>query len=323
MGGSGNWGSVRGSGGSLRGALQGSLRGESEQASPTEIMVHWGAAKGDSVSFFSLEFAGATSTVTRTLKYKEIFRDPQDASPDSDFRYQRLVEGLQPGTSYAFRVRGFNGFGPGEYSYKLFTTRPAAPNTPVITTISSEAVTLRWVFSASFFRHIEELKRLFEDADIDKSGAVSREELTACLESGGCTAELKGFLNKIAYKIGLDVSQGYAALFDMMEGDDDGTLSWEEFETFFMSAGWAATDSLPSSVASVRASATGSVRASVTSLNTAASEGRSKGEQVNSLTYVVERCKNEFLDEYEEALKTGTFSHFYVHDLITLVVTLK
>ena len=92
-------------------------------ASPTEIMIHWGPQKNDSVSFFSLEFAGATSTSAsnnaRTLKYKEIFRDPEDANPDSDFRYSQCVEGLQPGTSYGFRIRGFNGFGPGEYTYKI------------------------------------------------------------------------------------------------------------------------------------------------------------------------------------------------------------
>ena len=27
-------------------------------------------------------------------------------------------------------------------------------------------------------------------------------------------------------------------MFDMIEGDDDGTLSWKEFEAFFMAHGW-------------------------------------------------------------------------------------
>jgi hypothetical protein len=34
------------------------------------------------------------------------------------------------------------------------------------------------------------------------------------------------------------MDQGYTALFDNIEGDDDECISWEEFEKFFMSAGW-------------------------------------------------------------------------------------
>ena len=33
------------------------------------------------------------------------------------------------------------------------------------------------------------------------------------------------------------MSQGFASLFDKIEGDDDNTLSWEEFEKFFVAAG--------------------------------------------------------------------------------------
>jgi hypothetical protein len=89
----------------------------------TEIMVHWGATPGNSVSFFSLEMSGPVGLGHPDRKYREIFRDPEDASPDSEFRYSHLIEGLLAGTSYPFRVRGFNGFGPSEYSYKVFTTR--------------------------------------------------------------------------------------------------------------------------------------------------------------------------------------------------------
>ena len=32
--------------------------------------------------------------------------------------------------------------------------------------------------------------------------------------------------------------KGLGAVFDMIEGDDDGTLSWKEFEAFFMGHGW-------------------------------------------------------------------------------------
>ena len=42
-----------------------------------------------------------------------------DAEPDSDFTFAHLLRDLQPGTSYAFRIRAFNGYGPGEYTYKV------------------------------------------------------------------------------------------------------------------------------------------------------------------------------------------------------------
>ncbi len=62
--------------------------------------------------------------------------------------------------------------------------------------------------SAGFFRRIEELKRIFQLADSDKSGAVSREELTAVLdvEASG-SPKLKVFLGKVASSMGLDLSQ--------------------------------------------------------------------------------------------------------------------
>jgi hypothetical protein len=268
--------------GTVRGSTSRGVRDSSEQASPSEIMLHWGAVKGDSVSFFSLEFAGPAMGTTRTLKYREIFRDPEDASPESEFRYARLIEGLSPGTTYAFRIRGFNGFGPGEYTYKTFTTRPAAPACPRITSLASDAVTLRWVFSDSFFKHIEELKRIFQQADADQSGAVSREELIAALGDtgpGSCSAELKAFLTKVAQKVGLEVGLGYGALFDMMEGDDDGTISWTEFESFFMSAGWAQSGSV-----------SGSVRGSVHSFHTSATPTKTKASDAPSGTCCAVLC---------------------------------
>jgi hypothetical protein len=71
----------------------------------------------------------------------------------------------------------------------------------------------------------------------------------------------------------------------MIEGDDDNTLSWQEFESFFMSAGW---------------SATGSVRGSTTSLLSPTDKGDGSG-----LVYVIERCQSELQEEYKELLRTG------------------
>jgi Ca2+-binding EF-hand superfamily protein len=204
----------------------------------TEITVFWGPHKGDLVSFYSLEYGGVVgATKTSDVKYTEIFRDPADADPGRAFEFCYTMRDLTPGASYRFRIRAFNGFGAGDYTYKIFTTVTAAPTKPRVIKVTSDSVSLKWTFSQGFFRRIEELRRIFVMADSDRSGNVSREELTAVLdEKASSSPELRAFLNKAAVGLGLDVAQGYGALFDMIEGDDDGGLSWAEFEAFFMSA---------------------------------------------------------------------------------------
>jgi hypothetical protein len=59
-------GAVGGEGPAVRGSKKGSLMSSRDgglQASSTGVMVQWGPVKGDSVSFFSLEFAGATGRI--------------------------------------------------------------------------------------------------------------------------------------------------------------------------------------------------------------------------------------------------------------------
>lgn len=205
----------------------------------TEISLFWGAPnKGDLVSFYSLEYGGVVgNSKSNDVKYVEIFRDPEDANPSTPFACNYCMRDLTPGASYRFRLRAFNGFGAGEYTYKTFTTLTAAPATPRVIKTCSDSVTLKWTFTQGFFRRIEELRRIFTIADSDKSGLVSREELTLLLDERASTSpELKNFLNKVAASVGIVVSQGYDALFDMIECDDDGGLSWAEFEAFFMAA---------------------------------------------------------------------------------------
>lgn len=204
----------------------------------TEITLFWGPHKGDLVSFYSIEYGGVVGAQkTSDVKYNEIFRDPEDANPNNEFLFSYTMRNLTPGASYRFRIRAFNGFGAGEYTYKTFTTVTAAPTKPRVIKTCSDSVALKWTFSAGFFRRLEELKKIFLLADSDHSGCVSREELTALLdERASASADLKVFLNKVATSLGLVISQGYDALFDMIEGDDDGGLSWTEFEAFFMAA---------------------------------------------------------------------------------------
>ena len=180
---------------------------------------------------------GGTSLSDR---YKEIYRDPEDASPGKSFVGNLLKGSLQPGTSYLFRIRAFNGFGHGEYTYKVLTTTPSQPLCPRITSVSSDSVTLRWTFSPSFLKRMEELKRVFKQADLDGSGQIGREEFEAALDvkrPGG--SDLLDFISKVAAKVGLNVPRdGLGSVFDAIESDDDGQLSWKEFENFFMNAGW-------------------------------------------------------------------------------------
>jgi hypothetical protein len=80
-------------------------------------------------------------------KYTEMFRDPEDADPDKTFSFAYSVGQLSPGTSYRFRIRAFNGYGPSEYTYKTFTTRTEAPLKPRVIRVAYDSVTLRWMFS--------------------------------------------------------------------------------------------------------------------------------------------------------------------------------
>jgi hypothetical protein len=48
---------------------------------------------------------------------------------------------------YLSRIRGFNGFGPGEYTYCRFTTLALAPAVPKIIRLAADSVTLQWTFT--------------------------------------------------------------------------------------------------------------------------------------------------------------------------------
>lgn len=277
-----------------------------------ELLLFWAPQKDDLVSFYSIEYAGPSVYATGSnVRYQEIFRDPEDADPNKECMFTHVVTDLQPGVSYAFRIRAMNGFGSGDYTYKTFTTRTEAPVLPRVLRLASDSVTLRWTFSKGFFRRMAELKRIFQLADVDGSGEVSREELTAVLdEKASGSPELKAFLNKIATGMGLDLSQGYGTLFDMIEGDDDGGLSWDEFESFFMGAGWGNTASIAQGGSAVGTSR--SLRQSMGGSGMITTGGGGGGDtkavpiKPGDITYIVERCENEFEDKYVECLRTST-----------------
>lgn len=79
----------------------------------------------------------------RENMFREIYRDPPVAT--ESFHYRTWVRGLRPGRSYSFRIRAFNGFGPGPYNWEVFTTRPAQPERPKVVGRAPRSVTLRWM----------------------------------------------------------------------------------------------------------------------------------------------------------------------------------
>ena len=260
-------------------------------ASSTELSMCWEPQAGDLVSFFCIESSGPTGQA-KEGKFSEVFRDPPSADPSSTFSFSYTNRNLRPGTSYQFRIRGFNGFGPGEYTYRIFTTRTDAPPPPRILRLSSDSVTLRWSFSETFFARMDELARMFKRMDVDNSGAVSRAELTQAVEDqANQSSALRSFLLKKADSIGVDIAQGCGALFDAIEGDDNGDLSWEEFESFFLSLGWAEAGGKSTAVSQSMRSSFGG--------------GGGRAVKNTDVTYVVERCENEFEGTYTECLKTA------------------
>lgn len=138
--------------------------------------------------------------------------------------------------------------------------------------------------------------------------------------------------------MGFSILQGYAALFDRIEGNDDEEISWTEFENFFVGAGWcepqpveggtAAADeaisvqvrsqaslgvsSRPASAGTARVG--DSLRNSRTSLKSDSGQGGKHAFTIASkLTYIVEECQSEFDNVFKEILRTtageGTVNH--------------
>lgn len=106
------------------------------------------------VAFFSIEMSGPQgSKEQRENVFTEVRRDPEEAN--RQFEYKFWFRNLKPGTSYTFRIRAFNGYGPGPYNWENFTTRPARPMQPVALSKSPNTVTLRWEVDDGFSRHVD------------------------------------------------------------------------------------------------------------------------------------------------------------------------
>jgi Ca2+-binding EF-hand superfamily protein len=128
----------------------------------TSLLLCWEPAPNSLVAFYSIEMSGPQgSREQRENNFTEIWRDPK--SSQLPFKYQYEVPNLQPGTSYFFRIRAFNGFGPGPYNWEKFTTRPSRPNKPVVVSRSPNTVTLRWAGNDELDKHLQILDKAFDE----------------------------------------------------------------------------------------------------------------------------------------------------------------
>jgi len=179
---------------------------------------------------------------------------------------------------------------------------------------------------------MDDLKKMFRLADPDNTGQVTREAFEAALDARRPgAADLIDFMLKIALKAGVDVARdGAGALFDQMEADDDGVVRWKEFEAFFMNAGWAAGGGANESMlmgghhaddvdgemggdgaTSLRGSREGSIASRSRAGSQAGSAAAMSAAQQSAqsrprdITYVVERCEDEFRDVWSKAASTS------------------
>lgn len=141
-------------------------------------------------------------------KYKEIVRDPLDADPDAEFAFTFVVSKLEPSLSYAFRIRAFNGYGPGQFTYKVFSCLPSKPPVPRLICATPTSLTIQYEFNKLFMQRMKELREIFDEIDRNNSGTVTRNELTDVMdEKISNYPHLRVLMTKIAVKEGMDPSQ--------------------------------------------------------------------------------------------------------------------
>lgn len=297
--------------------------------STTMLLLRWApprVAGNNGAAFYQLETAGAEGTSTfRKNEFREICRDPKDFSDNGGKpRYQFLVTGLAPNTKYAFRVRALNGFGAGPYTFSYFVTAPASPPIPVAIKVSPSSIALAWDMSRSYQKQLKELRRVFDSADVNGDGVISRDEFMDQLERR--EPRLLEFLQRVT--MGKSSSNGPPlSVFDVIETDDSENLSWQEFLGFFhgvleeANGGDDSDDNGPTNGKLSRASSRsqlpgGSVatRSSGTLTRKRVDASPGNTTPVGACRFILKQCTNEAEGEYVEIYR-GTTPSFVVHGL--------
>lgn len=308
------------------------FRDDDEALDPTtQILLRWHPppVKGNNgVAFYILETIGAEGTQSfRLNEYREVYRDPKDYQDNNgEPRYHYVVSGLPPNTKFGFRIRALNGFGAGPYTFGYFFTAPSIPPAPLAIRVGANSIHLGWESSSYYRKQLRELRQVFEEADADGNGLISRDEFMEEIERR--KPRLLEFLQKT--NVATSEASGHKgaplSIFDAIETDDNECISWDEFLKFFhgflddKGVGGDAESSTTTSRGGLTSSASmKSLRDGAnSSTNTVTTRPKKSnatiGPGVTQCRYILKQCSNEASGEYVEIYR-GTKSSFVVHGL--------
>jgi len=299
----------------------------------TRLVVRWRPGAEAQVAFFSLEFSGALgSKAQRENTFREVARDPPSAKAEA-FAFQHVVAGLEPQTTYVFRVRGFNAFGPGPYQWAQLTTPPAPPMRPVPVAVGSRSVSLRWTVPDSLEHVAFELKASFLEACEAEARNASRRSMeflkgdAVGLDGQMPEAELcvlrKKWLEHLearhpkSYDFlhranaanfnnadAAHLEPGRVSLLDEIQASDVATLSWK-----WLRSRLAATSHVSGSDSVLKGEASRMIQsaldlAEARPFSTEAAATHRFQQLAAPTTYILEKCLSEKRGQYEEVLRT-------------------